>query len=477
MSTAKYTYLNIIGSIIPIVLSLITIPFYLNLIGAERYGVLAIVWIFLGYFGLFDFGLGRATAKIIAEISKQSQKRLRSVLSTALVLNLGMGIAGSLLLFFTAGFVFETMLKTQSSTMQELRASIPLLALCLPIITVTGVLNGALMGLEKFFQLNVISVISASLTQLLPIIAAVLFSPTLPILLGAVLTARFITLLVLLFKCLQIIGLDKSSLYSRELAADLFNFGKWIALSSLISPLMTSLDRLLIGGLIGIKEVTFYTIPFQLAERTSILAHAISSAILPKIAYMSDSEARQTTQSALNALIGFLTPVIIVAIFFVDWFFSVWISEGFSTTSALIAKILLFGFWFNALARMPVVFLQGRGRPNIIALCHLAEIIPYLILLYLGLTFYGLMGAAAVFFLRVFIDFLILTWLCGFFKSVLSVVIFPASLLALTVFVSVTNIGAGISIIAGIIIFCLSVINSKKIIPKEFYTILEKLRT
>ena len=60
--------LNLLGSILPMVITLLTIPPYLRLIGDVRFGVLALVWVFLSYFGLFDMGLGRGTAKYIAEL-------------------------------------------------------------------------------------------------------------------------------------------------------------------------------------------------------------------------------------------------------------------------------------------------------------------------------------------------------------------------------------------------------------------------
>lgn len=63
---ARNTLLNFVGQALPLV-AVVTIPFIVRGLGIERFGLLSLAWVVLGYFTIFDLGLGRATTKYVAE--------------------------------------------------------------------------------------------------------------------------------------------------------------------------------------------------------------------------------------------------------------------------------------------------------------------------------------------------------------------------------------------------------------------------
>lgn len=413
MSIKKHTAYNLLGAVLPLGLSLFTIPLYIGLIGEARYGVLAVAWLLLGYFGLFDLGLGRATSQRIASLGDASPAQRASTFWTALGMNVSLGVLGGLIIWPVAIYFFGNFFSVDAALRPELGAAIPWLVLAVPLATLSGVLTGALEGRAKFLELNIVSVVSSVLIQLMPLAVVWAHGPDLAWLLPTVILSRLVTLTLLFFRCHVHVFKGHTPTFSRTQAKGLLQFGGWVTVSSLIGPMMVVLDRFVIGATLGAKAVTYYTVPFQLAERTTMLPNALTSALFPRLAAVGNDEAKQLATKAISSLAVVMTPLILIGVLLVVPFLRWWLNPEFALRAGLTAQILLLGWWINSFARVPYALLQAAGRPALIAKCHFAELIPYLLLLYVGLHFFGLPGAALVFGLRTLADCALLMWLAG----------------------------------------------------------------
>lgn len=442
MSIRRNTLYNLLGSGIPIAVSLITVPIYLKLIGEARYGVLAIAWLLLGYFGLFDLGLGRATAQRMAILRQGSPTERASLFWTALILNVGLGAVGGLLIWPIASYFFGHVFKVEDILRPEVQAAVPWLMLAVPMATLSGVLSGSLQGREKFFELNLISVFGTILFQLLPLIVAKVFGVGLEVILPAALCARLVTLILLFERCRRHILLGHAASFSGGQASQLLRFGGWVTVTSFIGPMMVILDRFIIGAIAGAKAVSYYTVPFQLSERSTIISNALTSALFPRFTSSTRTEEQRLAYEGMRALLAIMTPFVIAGILFMKPFLAWWISPAFSHNSALIGQVLLLGFWANSFAIIPYAQLQARGRPDLVAKCHLIEVLPYFGALYVGLNLFGLIGAAMAFSLRVIADFVLLSGLSGMLRMSLRMMMVPIILVLLAILiVSQTSTG------------------------------------
>lgn len=405
MSISRNATYNLVGAVAPMVLGLITVPIYLHLLGADRYGVLSIAFLLLGYFGLFDLGLGRATAYRISALRDADPAQQADVLRSALVVNLGMGAVGAAVLYVAADYFFTYVFKVDPTLKPEMRASVPYLAASVPIATLIGVLTGVLQAREQFLKANMISVVSTALFQLLPLIVAGLLGPRLGPLLAAALVARVISIGALWSACARLMPCDHKARFDRSEARMLLGYGGWVTLTAVFGPILVILDRFAIGAVLGAAAVAIYTVPFQLAQRISVFPGALVGALFPRLPTASTEERIELTDKAVLVLLAALTPPVMVALWAVFPFFEFWIGRTLGVQSAAVAGLIIIGFWINAFAVVPYSWLQAVGRPDIVTKLLLLQIPPYLLILYLAMTQFGLIGSAAVFAIRCAVDF------------------------------------------------------------------------
>ncbi len=410
MSLVRHSAYNLVGGLIPVVTALVTVPLYIHLIGPARYGVLAIAWILLGYFGLFDLGLGRATSFRIAALVDAPARDRADTFWAAIWVNLGMGVVGGGLLWLAAGYFFAHVFKVSDSLRPEIVAAVPLLAVSVPIATLTGVLTGGMQGRQKFLGINIVSVISSLLFQIFPLLVTWFFGPNLVQILFAALFARLIGLIVLAYFCHVELARGHPIRMKREEVPLLLKYGGWITVGSLIAPFLSVIDRFAIGATVGAVAVAVYTIPFQLAKQVAILPGSINTAFFPRLAAARSGEREALERDAVFTIASLVSLPILGAIFLSQPILLLWVGHKLGEQSTPIARILFITFWFNAMALVPLTNLQARGRPDLVVKFQSAQLLPYFAALYFGLKWFGILGAALAFLFRMMMDYGALNW-------------------------------------------------------------------
>jgi O-antigen/teichoic acid export membrane protein len=409
-TVARHTTLNLVGAVVPSIISLVTVPIYLGLIGSERFGVLSLAWLLLGYFGLFDLGLGAATSFRIAALRDGTAAARARTFWTALVVNLGLGVIGGGALWFAGTLFFSHVFKVDPQLRPEMLQGVPFLAASVPIATLTGVLYGSLQGRQQFFSTNLVSIISTVLFQAVPILVALKYGPHLPLLLGAAILARAVAMVVLMCMCYFELTRGYRVRVDFSEARKLMNYGAWVTVASIVGPVLVFADRFAIGAILGAVAVATYTVPFQLAQRINIIPGSLTNALFPKLVPATAAEHERLSRNATLTIASVLSFPVLIAILFLRPFLDIWIGPGMATQAASVGRILLIGFWINAFAYIPQMELQSSGRPRLVAQILVLQILPYLGALYLGMTYFGLTGCAVVFCVRNLADWLMLSW-------------------------------------------------------------------
>lgn len=414
MTIKRHTVYNLAGSITPMLVSMLTVPAYLHLIGSARYGVLALTWLFLGYFGLFDPGITRAATFHIARLHARTEDREReSVFWTALGVNTFFGIVGGLVVFVAARPLFMHSFKMPESMRIEVLSSLPWLAASVAVSLASGVLSGALEAREKFGYLNSITVMTATSTQLAPLAVAYWHGPNLTWLIPTVLIARMVGVIPNFVEIGRALPLGVGGRFEWNRVKVLFSYGGWITITNLLNPVLTSMDRMLIGSMLNAEAVALYTVPFNLATRGSVLPGAVSTALFPTLSRATREDSARLSSETMAALCAVITPLMVTGIAVFPIFMRLWVGRSFALGAAPVGIVIMIGVWINALAYIPFNQLQATNRPDMPAKLHAFEVVPFLGILWLGLHYFGLIGAAWAWTLRVTFDAMLFFGVAG----------------------------------------------------------------
>ena len=400
VSVARHTAYNLAGSAVSIGVTLITVPLYLKLIGLERFGVLSLCWVFVGYFAFFDFGIGRATAQKMATLAGKHAEERSRLFWTSAALSAALALIGVLLFWPIATFAL-TWMEASPALLAEARAALWLIMLIVPLAIFQSFLSGATEGRRAFGPINIIGVIGSVLTAVLPLLTAIVIEPRIDLLVAATIVARLLVLGALALLCVGLVPLTRPALARKSDIASLLKFGGWVSATGIAAAVLLHFEKLLIGWRLGAASVSIYVIPFNLLQRFLSIPHSLSSALFPAVASTSTEEGRSVARQSTLALNDVFTVITTTGMAIVFTFLSVWIGPDLAARATPIAIILLGGIWFNVLAFPPYSFLQATGRPEIVTYVTWVQLPLYLPLLFLMVAWFGLIGAAIAWSLRV----------------------------------------------------------------------------
>lgn len=411
MSVKKNTLWNLFGTASPMLIGVASVPYMYEQIGTERLGVLTVIWAIIGYFSIFDFGLGRAlTQRIAALPSAENTDTIGKIAKSGLLLTFFIGLIGCVLGLVAVTTLGVNWMNANLGLRDEIFQSFILASIAIPMVTTTTGLRGVLEGINQFRTTNILRFFLGISNFVGPIISIVFYGPNLAYIVATIVLARLLILAAHFGVTRNKISLNHSG-WCKKTSQELLHFGSWMTLSNLISPLMVVADRFFISSKLGALIVAYYTIPSEFLIRLLILPAALTTSLFPVFSKVISSQGGKTDKVYKKSLITILTvmfPITALIFFCSRWGLGLWLDAQFAEKAYAITSILAIGILFNSLAQVPHAFIQASGDAKTTAIIHLIEVVLYIPGLLVALQFYGLEGAAASWTLRALADLCLL---------------------------------------------------------------------
>ena len=334
----------------PLLLSFFATPVIVKGLGPAEYGLYALIIGFIGY--TFGFGIGRTSAKYVAEYRASGQsEKISEVVSAALWFSLAIGSAGALTAALLAGPIADDVLNIVPDSRSAAITALYIAGATVLIYAVSQIFQSVLQGLNRFDRYSVLTNVNGILLQAGNIAIVVAGYGMLELLYWNlfVVTAMCLAFYINARSLLPELKLKFS--VGRESFAAVLGYGTSIIIYQICGNIMIVFERAWIVRKLGSEALAFYVVPMTLALYMQGIIGSLAIALFPSFNELLNDRDKlirlyQKATKMILAIIVFISLSLIVT---GRDFLMVWINSQFSDSSYSVLVIHTLTFAIIAL--------------------------------------------------------------------------------------------------------------------------------
>lgn len=394
---------SLAGWVVPAVIALVAMPVGATKWGAARFAIVALAWGLTGWFGQFDFGLGRGlTRAVAARHAAGRDDEIPAIVWSAHALLALLASAMTAALWLGAPALVHRALHVPTALAGEALASIRWLAIgILPIVW--GTASRAVLEARQQFRL-------ATALRM----PAVVGTYALPLLADTASDAVMLMVVVRsLYAAAQLLAM-RLRVVQPSAIPEILRDGGWITLSALLTPFLGQADRFALAALLPIAASGGYVAVQEVANKLAFFCVAMQPVLFAAVSAarsQDDKAARAISRKALLATAAVVAGPVLVTMLWSEPMLRLWLRSAFDPVAARAMPIMALGVFANALAQVPFAYLQAGHGDRSVALLHAVELPLFVLALWWAVPRWGVMGAAVVWSARLIVDGVALWWL------------------------------------------------------------------
>lgn len=385
--------------VVSVAIAFFVTPIVVHTLGTELYGVWILIASLTGYFSVLDFGVNTALVRFISSSEAQNDLgQAQKVYSTSLAI-FAVFSSGLLIFSLIFGFFFQSIFGLSHLPQFYLYAVFLTAAIDFAFGLLFSVFRGSLSGLQEFKFINGSSIV----INIVKSIAVVYLLKHGYGLLALAMLQVVATLARAICQYWRIkirytfLRFRRDSV-QRDTIKLLYSYSIYSFVIAIALKLLFYTDALVIGSMIGISEVTYYSIPASILDYFEKFIWAMIAVLVPVI---SSNEATGEGNSNVNLYIQgtrysllLIVPIVITLYFYGSNLIYLWMGPEIGSRSQWVLKLLLIGFGIATSQLIAHGILKGISRHKVLAFILSIEALANLGLSVALAKSYGIEGVA-----------------------------------------------------------------------------------
>lgn len=290
---------NIGGMLVTMLAGFVTMPFLLQRLGLETYGLWSLIAALTGYLVVLDFGVGAAVGRLVATSQARGDiERVNAVMSTAFILLLVVCLAMITAVLWAPQLYFE-LFAVRPEQRDDVHWALLLAGFNFAWSFPASIFSGMLWGYQRFDLSNFIEI---PITILRTVLTFWLIdgNPSLTTLALIIMATNILTFGARIVMCKRVEPALRLSIgrFDTSIVKEIYSFGSWFFVVSLSLSLIPQLAPMVIGSRLGGLMVAPFAVASQLVAYVNAFAINATQIVAPQAAINHD-EGKDRQQIAM----------------------------------------------------------------------------------------------------------------------------------------------------------------------------------
>jgi O-antigen/teichoic acid export membrane protein len=394
--------------------TLLATPWVIRLLGPERYGVLVLMNVLVGYLSVADLGMSTASTRFatIAHARSDDAGEAAAIWSAFLLSFIPGAIVAVVLIAFARPLVVHALHLNPS--LQD----VTVICVRLAAVGLLGRLAAGVFNTPAVVRLRVVILAlignGVAVLQILVVPLVLFLGGGLPEAVAAIAGAALLRALLNAATGMRLLPALRRPRVSRDLMPLMTRFGWALFLSTAAEVLLTNVEKLLMPRYASVEALAYYSVAFTLAFLLTQLPATTLQPLIPALSRLYARDDRAALEVLYRrALHGMLYWVLAGGMFICAVarpFFTVWAGPQYGIESTVPLYLLIGGVMVEIMSYPPYALLIAFGRADLIARCNVWLIVPYIVVSIALIQRYGAAGAAVAWSVRALIETTLFIW-------------------------------------------------------------------
>lgn len=380
------------------------VPLYIHYLGTEAYGLIGVFVLLQGWLALLDMGLtpalGREMARFLAG-THTPQSICNLVRSVEWVYML-IAVTITLSVLLAAPWLAAHWLQAEKLSVGMVENALTIMGGVIALRWLAGLYRSAITGLQRQVWLSGCAAIFSTLRGVGVLAALEFVSPTIQIFFiyqGVLYALEAFVLATQMWHLLP--RHPQSTRFHWQALHQVWRFAAGMTVITLLSILLTQVDKLLLSKLLPLAEFGYYILASTVGSALLTLVAPISTVSSPRLAELvarGDIVALAEMYHKFSQMITLIVvPTALVLALFSDDVLLLWTRDNATTAAvASLVSLLVIGNMLNSFTLMPFFLQLAYGWTRFAIVAMIISVLAVVPITYIGISAYGVIAAPII---------------------------------------------------------------------------------